>query len=127
MRKAFLFFGLAAVILATGCGAFGGYGPMGHNTSVTLDNKNFQVIETGVTGTASVGVLLPMSIPMIGELGLPLGDANLYKLAMEDLKTKLNDKENIGLVNISVDSKLIHYVVYGTKTITIIADVVKFN
>jgi predicted small lipoprotein YifL len=128
MRKAFLFLSLAAIVFAiTGCGAFGGLGPLGHSTNVTLDNKNFQVIQSGIMGQASVQVLFPVNFPMIGELGFPLGDANLYKLAMEDLRTKLPKKENIGLVNISVDSKLVHYLVIGTKTITITADVVEFN
>lgn len=120
-----LIFGLA------GCGSFAGWGPMGHASKVDLSSNNFTVLKSNVSGSATVSVLFPLPIPFT-QFGLPLGDSDLYRLAMKNLKEKIDSgkesKENIGLVNLTVDETLKHYVwMYGWKTVTITADVVKFR
>lgn len=129
MKKFLLLSALLALTLSnTGCAIFGGYGPLGHSTTVTLSKNNFTVIKTNVKGTAKVMVLFPTSLPVLGvKMGIPLGNTNLYKQAMEELRQQLPKKENVGLVNVTVDTKLTSYIFFGYHSLTITADVVQFH
>lgn len=131
MKKILVTIAITTMIFGlSGCGNFAGYGPGGHSTQVTLEDNNFTVLQTGVEGTATVTVLFPalgaLGVPS-APAGLPLGDAALYDLAMKNLRSKLANKSNVGLVNITVDERLKHFAVIGWKTLTITADVVQFK
>ena len=122
------FIGLVLFLLfPLGCGSIHGAGPLGHTSEVNLAGKNFTVIQTNVQGSASVFILFPLRLPWIGELGLPFGNADLYKRAMDDLRSKVETSQNIGFVNLTVDEKLKHFFLFGWKTVTVTADVVQFQ
>ncbi|RME83602.1 MAG: hypothetical protein D6785_06520 [Planctomycetota bacterium] len=129
MKKCLSMLGLFVLLVSlSGCGGFVGWGPMGHGSKVALQKKNFSVIQTNVTGDATVMVLFPFDLPFIGQMGLPLGEADLYAKAMKNLRSKIkNANQNVGLVNLTIDEKLKHFVVIGWKTVTITADVVQFQ
>jgi hypothetical protein len=128
MRKVAALVCLTAMLSLAGCGGFGGLGPAGHGTSVTLHSKNFTVLKSNVKGEATVMVLFPMNIPFLGPGGLPLGEADLYHKAIAQLKKNAGgDGDNTGYVNLTVDTKLKSFVVVGWVTVTVTADVVKFT
>ncbi len=108
---------LAAIIC--GCGSTIGMYPSIAETQTQLNQSNYKVIQTGVTGSASAWYFLNV---------IPLGDSELYKRAMNDIRMKVSTgSRSYSFVNVTQDVSLVTYFIVSKSTVTITADVVEFT
>ena len=129
---------LAALSLFIGGCASSGLTASSHVTNVQLNNANFRIVATNVSGQASSSGVLGVSFGAgIGTAQLALipltEDRMLYKQAVGELWANF-EKSNgpvagrrLALVNVRYDSESLNLVVYTKITSMIVADVVEFQ
>jgi hypothetical protein len=141
---------LAAVVsLTSGCTSWTGKRASETQTvTITMDNKNFKVLRSGIQGQASCQYLFPrLGKLMAGGLGgilgqsaavggptiaigggIALGDPMLYTKAFGEIRKKA---ELVGksahLYNIVQEDLLTDYIVIGDQKLTLTADVILFT
>ena len=135
--KKLLIRAFSLLLLASGC-ASSGLTASSHVTNVQLNNPNFRVVATNVTGQASASGALGISVGIgLGTTQIALfplgGDRALYKQAVKELWSNF-EKSNgpvagrrLALVNVRYDSESINLFVYTRITNVIVADVVEFE
>lgn len=140
MKLRNLFLASAVVPLcfaAAGCST-GGMFVAGNVTDVQLQSGNFKVLARGVTGEATAGYLLGVSMP----LGMALntfavarveGTGMLYKEALDNLWKNFEsahgaaEGKRLALVNVHYDSDALNLFFYTQPRIIVRADVVEFS
>ena len=142
---------LAAVVsLTSGCTAWTGKrAGESQMVTITMDNKNFKVLRSGIQGQASCQYLFPrlgkiMALGPVSLLlgqsaavggpqiavggGIALGSPDLYSRAFGELRKKA---ELVGksahLYNIVQEDLLTDYIVIGDQKLTLTADVIQFT
>ncbi|MCB1199889.1 MAG: hypothetical protein KDK41_04535 [Leptospiraceae bacterium] len=107
-------------------------------TTVELSENNFSIVETGVSGEATMGVLLGFALPMGASattLGVAqiTGERDLQKAALDNLwknfeaKNGAAKENSYSLINITNDITAANWFgFYATQTVTVRADVIEF-
>ncbi len=129
--------GLVCILFAmSGCTSAGVF-PSAQITSVELTKGNYKIVTTSITGEASAGYIIGISM----GFGLfqqtygiiPLSkDRQLYKLAVQDLWKNFEARfgtavgKKYALINIRYDSEALNLLVYTKPKVTIVADVIEF-
>ena len=119
----------AGVLFFAGCAAPSGWGPMGHGTTTVLKKANFKVSKVNVNKSVEVPMLFGIHANLAGFhltlAGIPLGDYELWKLAMKELS---NEAGSGHLVNVSSDYTVTSYFwIFNIHKLTLTADVVEFT
>jgi hypothetical protein len=109
-----------------------------HVTNVGLNNNNYQIVATSISGEASSNGIIGLSLG-IGLGGgqfsiIPLSpNRTLYKNALQNLWANFEAKNGsavgrtLALTNLRYDSETLNTVVYTKIKIVVIADVVEFK
>ena len=109
----------------------------GNLTTVELSEPNYEVVATGVSGTAKAGYLVGVSFSD-GQKSASVslfrvsGTGHLYKEAMEGLWEEFEAEHGavagrrLALVNIRYDADSRNFLVYNDISLSIRADVVEF-
>ena len=120
MKKLALFIVMCVLSVSiSGCGASLGIYPTLSETQVQLSRKNYRVIKSGVTATASVYYVLNV---------FPLDDTQLYKRAMNELRKKANmEGKSCAIANVTQDFSASTFLVVGKASVTLTADIVEFT
>ena len=109
---------ITALLLFSGCGATIGMYPHIASTQTELAEKNFTVVKTGITGSASAWYLLNT---------IPLGDTELYKQAMNEIRKEAGiEGKPYAIINVTQDISTTTYLVVSRAKITLTVDVVEF-
>ena len=129
---------LAAVTMfATGCVSSGVFDAQ-QQTRIGLDQANFRIVATNVSGEAEAGYILGLSWadgsqPKTLALHRVDGDGMLVSTAMANLWDNFEDEygpaegRNLALINVRFDSDAANYLLLYTKQkINVRADVVEF-
>lgn len=108
------------------------------NTQVVLEEANYKIIATNVTGQAEASYLLGVSYSF-GSATETLalfkldGSGFLYQEAMEDLWNNFRkthgevENRTLGLTNIRYDSEVTNFLVYTSAKVMIQADIIEFK
>lgn len=133
---------LAAVVAALGLAAAGcstgGMFAAGNVTDVQLNKGNYKILARGVSGEATAGYLLGLSMPMgmatntfaVARVG---GTGMLYKEALDNLWKNFEaahgsaEGKKLALINVHYDSDALNLFVYTQPRIVVRADVVEFT
>lgn len=105
------------LLAVTGCGATSGFLP-GNVTQVQISKSGFNLVKTNITGRADELSLLCI---------VPLGDGELYKIAMLHLTYNAALKPNQMFINIREDTQTRTYIFACTHVLTLSADVIEFT
>lgn len=128
---------LFAALLLTGCSNMGAF-LSANQTIVNLNEGNYTIAATNVTGESDAGYLLGVSYSTgttASTLALARvsGTGKLYAEALEDLWANFeaeNDPvegQRFALANIRYDSDILNLIVYTKLSITVRADVIVFD
>jgi len=130
---------LAALLLIviSGCTNAGAF-ISSNQTIVNLNDGNYTVSATNVTGTSRAGYILGASFPggvvtHTVALARISGTAQLYADAIEDLWNNYEEEygdaadRSLALANIQFDSDIVNLILYSQVQVTIRADVVEFG
>ena len=114
-----LTFGVISFFLLAGCaGSMGSYSPC-NDTQVQLSEANYRIIQSGVTGESQCWYFLSL---------IPAGNTELYKMAMDNLRSKIKVKDkSIAIVNVTQDLTIYNYILMSGQRLTITADIVEFT
>jgi hypothetical protein len=135
MKRALLF-GLA--VLISGCANTGMF-LASNETSVELSEKNYNVIDTDVTGVSSAGYILGFTYPVGAAtstlaLARVSGNGMLYREALENLWKNFAETNgeikgrSLALVNVRYDTDALNlFFLYTEARVSIRADVVEFS
>jgi hypothetical protein len=136
MRKAAIAVLILGAAALSGCAQTGTF-LAGNLTTVELSEPNYEIVATGVSGTAKAGYLVGVSFSngaRSGSLSLARvsGTGHLYKEAMEGLWAAFEADHGaaagrrLALVNIRYDADTRNFLVYNDIALSIRADVVEF-
>lgn len=136
MRRVF-FLSLLGALLFSGCTNTGAF-LAANQTIVNLNEDNFSIAATNVTGESQAGYLLGVSYSnglAAGSLAIARVDGTgmLYAEALENLwqnyESEHGEVENgqLALVNVRYDTDILNLVLYSQIKITVRADVVEFR
>jgi hypothetical protein len=137
MRKATIAVLILGVVALSGCAQTGTF-TAGNLTTVELSEPNYEVVATGVSGTAKAGYLIGASFSDGAKSG-PIslfrvsGTGHLYKEAMEGLwafESKQHGPaagRRLALINIRYDADTRNFLVYNDIAVSLRADVVEFT
>ena len=129
---------VAGMFLLMGCASSGKMQSM-HITNVELAVPNYRIVATNISGEASAGYLLGLSVASGGEMqtGALLrvkGEGLLYKEALEDLWKNFEaahgsvSGRHLALINVRYDADAMNVLgLYTQPKISIRADVVEFG
>jgi len=125
--------GLFLVCVLSGCASAGVF-PSLHLTTVELAESNFSVIATNVTGQATAGYILGVSVGG-GTVAVARvkGDGQLFAEAVQNLWENFEQENgpvagrSLALVNVRFDSDALNLIVYTRPTVWVRADVVEFG
>jgi len=107
-------------------------------TNVQLQQANYKIVATNISGTAEAGYLIGVTFP-VGPLTHTLalvrvnGTGLLYKEALENLWKNYEDKygkvegDKLALINVRYDSDALNLFLYTSSKIYIRADVIRFE
>ncbi len=119
---------LTVNILGTGCAAYWARfsAPLLQQSKIVVKENDFEMVETGLTGTASVWHLFGF---------IPLGDERLYSRAMGELYSKVAPQatgESAQLINWTDDETILcipfpGYSILTYKKVLLRADLMKFT
>ena len=127
---------LSGLLTLAGC-AQSGLFAAGNLTQVQLNQANYRIIATDVSGRAEAGYLVGLSFTSgVATQTLALwrvsGSGHLYKEAMADLWANFTAEHGpvtgrkLALVNVRYDSDNLNLLVYAKPKIALRADVVEF-
>lgn len=136
MRKATIAVLILGAAALSGCAQTGTF-IAGNLTTVELSEPNYEIVATGVSGTAKAGYLVGVSFSdgaRSGSISLARvsGTGHLYKEAMEGLWAAFEAEHGaaagrrLALVNIRYDADTRNFLVYNDIALSIRADVVEF-
>ena len=109
---------LASLLSLAGCGASLGNYSTCAETQTQLSRGNFKVVQTGVRGYAECWYLFST---------IPLGDMELFKMAMDMLKAKANTVgKPTAIINVTQDVSIKSFVVVSRQSLTLTGDVIEF-
>ncbi len=122
---------------AAGC-ATGGMFVAGNVTDVQLQKGNYKILARGVSGEASAGYLLGVSMPMgmttnTFAVARVDGTGMLYKEALDNLWKNFEsahgaaEGKKVALVNVHYDCEALNLLIYTHPKVTVRADVVEFT
>lgn len=128
---------VASSFAAAGC-ATGGLFAAANLTDVRLQTGNFKVLARGVTGEATAGYLLGVTVPagMVTNtiaLARVEGTGMLYKEALDGLWKNFQlahgpaEGKKLALINVHYDSDALNLLVYTKARLMVSADVVEFT
>lgn len=128
---------LAILATTSGCMSTGIF-TAGNVTEVNLNEENYRIVATGVTGEAEAGYILGVS----GGVGMTMqtfalarveGEGMLYQAALGDLWSNFArdhgavEGRSLALVNVRFDSEALNLIIYTKPRVAVIADVVEFE
>jgi len=124
-------------LAVTGCSNTGAF-LSANQTIVNLEDDNFTVEATNVTGESSAGYLIGLSysnglIANSIALARVHGNGTVYAEAINDLWDSYEDEhgnaedKRVALTNIRYDSKTINLLLYTQVKVIVRADVVRFE
>ena len=127
---------LTGLMTLTGC-AQSGLFASGNLTQVQLNQANYRIVATDVSGRAEAGYLMGLSFTSgVATQTLALwrinGSGHLYKEAMADLWANFTAEHGpvtgrkLALINVRYDSDNLNLLVYAKPKIALRADVVEF-
>lgn len=128
---------LITMILLTGCSTSGAF-LSANQTIVNLNDGNYSVTATNVTGEADAGYLLGLSYS-IGfatntfALARVRGTGKLYAEALADLWSNYEKNngmvqdQKLALTNVRYDTDILNLFLYTKVKITVRADIVEFE
>ena len=127
---------LSGLLTLAGC-AQSGLFAAGNLTQVQLNQANYRIVATDVSGRAEAGYLVGLSFTSgVATQTLALwrvsGSGHLYKEAMADLWANFTAEHGpvtgrkLALVNVRYDSDNLNLLVYAKPKIALRADVVEF-
>lgn len=137
MRTIFTMAVLAAALTTSGCMTTGIF-TTGTVTEVNLNEENYRLVATGVTGESEAGYLIGVS----GGVGLAMqtfalfrveGDGMLYQAALRDLWRNFArdhgavEGRSLALVNVRFDAEAVNLLIYTKPRVAVVADVVEFE
>lgn len=125
------------LIVISGCTNSGAF-ISSNQTIVNLNDGNYTVSATNITGTSRAGYILGASFPggvMTHTVALAriTGTAQLYADAIEDLWNNYEEEygavedRSLALANIQFDSDIFNLIIYSQVQVTIRADIVEFG
>ena len=128
---------LFIIVLITGCSNTGAF-LSANQTVVNLEDDNYTVQATNVTGESSAGYLIGLSysnglIANSIALARVHGNGTIYAEAINDLWDSYEDEhgrvegKGVALTNIRYDSKTINLLLYTQVNVVVRADVVRFD
>jgi len=135
--KKYAFTVLILAVVLTGCSNTGAF-LSANQTIVNLNEGNYTIHATNVTGEASSGYIFGVSY----STGLAAssfaiarvsGTGMLYAEALEDLWTSFEEEygtvgdQRLALANVRYDSDILNLVVYSQIKITVRADIIEFD
>lgn len=133
----FWFVAISVALLLAGCASSGKFQSM-NVTNVELSEPNYRIVATNISGEASAGYLLGLSVSAGGEMqtGALLrvkGEGMLYKEALENLWNNFEAAHgsvagrNLALINVRYDADAMNVLgLYTQPKISIRADVIEF-
>lgn len=134
----FLFVAISVALLLAGCASSGKFQSM-NVTNVELSEPNYRIVATNISGEASAGYLLGLSVSAGGEMqtGALLrvkGEGMLYKEALENLWHNFEAAHgsvagrHLALINVRYDADAMNVLgLYTQPKISIRADVIEFG
>lgn len=135
MKKIYLL-AFLSVFIMTGCINSGAF-LSANQTSVNLEEGNFLVAASNVTGESSMGHLIGFSYSnglATNTLALiRVKGGSLYADALEDLWNNFEERygevagKKVALTNVRYDADILNLFVYTNVKITVRADVVEFQ
>lgn len=135
--KRFLLMAMGIVIIATGCTSSGAF-ISANQTIVNLNDGNYSLTATNVTGESEAGYILGVSYssgPLANTLALARvsGTGMLYAEALQDLWNNyeanhgsIGDKK-LALANVRYDADMLNLILYTKVKVTVRADIVEFD
>ena len=106
-------------LMLTGCGASIGTYSTCAETQTQLNQSNYKVIQKGISGSSYCWYLFS---------AIPLGQMELYQMAMDELRSKVQDKgKAMSLVNVTQDVSVKNFIVVKKAMLTLTADVIEFE
>ncbi len=122
---------------AAGC-TTGGMFVAGNVTDVQLQKGNYKIVARGVSGEASAGYLLGLSMPMgmttnTVAVARVDGTGMLYREAMDNLWKNFEsahgtaEGKKLALINVHYDCDALNLFFYTHPRVTVRADVVEFT
>jgi hypothetical protein len=107
-------------------------------TEVSIDQANYQIVATNVSGESKAGYLLGLSysagaVTNTLALARVSGEGMLYKEALEDLWRNFGQNHGdvegkaLALVNVRYDTDVLNLILYTEVKISIRADLVEFK
>lgn len=133
-----LFAAVISVTLLMGCASSGRFQSV-NMTNVELSEPNYRIVATNISGEASAGYLIGLSVASGGEMqtGALLrvkGEGLLYKEALEDLWKNFEAAHgsvagrHLALINVRYDADAMNVLgLYTQPKISIRADVIEFG
>ena len=127
---------LTAVILS-GCTTSGAFLSL-NQTQVNLEQANYQIVATGISGQAESGYILGLSYSS-GLTATTLavarvtGSGMLYKEALDDLWVNFEknhgtlDGKKLALTNVRYDADILNLIFYSKVKIGVRADIIEFT
>lgn len=136
MKNQIQFLLLATLILG-GCTSSGAF-LAANQTIVNLNEGNYSIIATNVTGESQSGYVLGLSYSTgLSATTLALarveGTSMLYADALENLwanyETEHGEVENgsLALANVRYDSDILNFILYTQVKVTVRADIIRFD
>lgn len=136
MRKVHILI-ILGVFLVSGCSNTGAF-LAGNQTIVNLNEGNYSITATNVTGESQAGYILGVSYSnglAAGSLAIARveGTGMLYAEALENLWASYEAEYGeiidgkLALTNVRYDADILNLVVYTQVKVTVRADIVKFN
>jgi hypothetical protein len=130
---------LVSVLLVSACSSSGAFIAT-NTTQVHLQEPNYNILATNISGMAEVSYVLGASIswgPTTNSYGLiPLGDTpdvSLYNQAQEQLWTNIQqsvgeiENRRLALVNVRYDAQTANFLFFTSAKIIVTADVIEFK
>ena len=132
-----IFLSIAGVLLLTGCTNSGAF-LAANQTIVNLNQGNYAITATNVTGESEAAYILGVSysnglVATTLALARVDGTAMLYADALENLwenyEAEHGDVEEgtLALANVRYDADILNFLVYTQVKVTVRADVVEFR
>jgi len=121
----------------TGCAGNGAYLATSE-TNVNLEEANFKIVETNVSGSSSAGYLLGLSFSMGAftesfALIRVSGTGKQYQEALEDFWNNFEEEHgpaegrSLGLINVRYDAAVVNTLFYTETVIYVTADVIEYH
>lgn len=125
------------VVILSGCTTSGAFLSL-NQTQVNLEQANYQIVATGVSGQAESGYILGISYStgltaMTLAVARVTGSGMLYKEALDDLWITFEknhgtlDGKRLALTNVRYDADILNLILYSKVKIGVRADIIEFT